>query len=84
MTDAVGGPLLVGLIMAYFGLILIALALWHALRTKAQAIIHLAVGLLHCAGQRVGMESILDSATPNGLLADTYHAPSSAGKSAST
>ena len=51
MKDAVGGPLLVGLIMAYFGLILIALSVWHALRTKAEAIMHAAGGLLHCAGQ---------------------------------
>jgi hypothetical protein len=53
MKDAVGGPLLVGLIMAYFGLILIALAVWHALWTIAQAIMHSASGLLSCAGQCV-------------------------------
>ncbi len=39
MTDSVGGPLLVGLIMVYFGLILIALTVWHALGTMAQAIL---------------------------------------------
>ena len=50
MTKAPGGPLLVGLITADFGLILIALAGWHALWTKAQAIMHSASGLLCCAG----------------------------------
>lgn len=50
MTKASGRPLLVGLIMADFGLILIALAGWHALWTKAQAIIHSAGGLLCSAG----------------------------------
>jgi hypothetical protein len=72
ITDTEGGPLLLGLIMAYFGLILIALALWHAIWTKAQAFIHSAVGLIHRAGQCVRMEPIHDSATPNGLLTDTY------------
>ena len=50
MTKASGRPLLVGLIMADFGLMLIALAGWHALWTEAQANIHSAGGLLCFAG----------------------------------
>src|ERR1700749_2282025 len=45
-----GGTLLVGLLMADLGLALIALAAWHALWTRAQAITHSAGGLLCCAG----------------------------------
>ena len=50
MKDAVGGPLLVGLIIAYFGLILIAIAVWHVQWIMAQAIMHWASGLLGCVG----------------------------------
>jgi hypothetical protein len=50
MTKASSRPLLVGLIMADFELMLIALAGWHALWTEAQANIHSAGGLLCFAG----------------------------------
>lgn len=65
MTKASSKPLLIGFVMADLGLILIALAGWDALSTKAQAVLYSAGGLLCSAGLVIiwiGMTQLTEAA----------------------